>query len=167
MPVKESTATVFVFHRFPEGWKVGLIWHPRLQEWMPPGGHIESDENPAEAAVREVSEETGLAVTLMPWPSLPLPAAFPHPMVPAPWWVVEFDVAADRHTLVPHVHVDHLYVGIAPSADPRSEPAHPFAWFDAEEMATVEQVVDDSRIQAKELFGLIDEIAGTSPTHDG
>ncbi|WP_329079820.1 MULTISPECIES: NUDIX hydrolase [unclassified Streptosporangium] len=167
MSVKEATASVFVFHRFAGGWKIGLIWHPRLESWMLPGGHVEPDENPAEAAVREVIEETGLVVTLVQGPSVPLPAAFPHPAVPAPWRVAELSVAADRHTTAPHVHVDHLYVGTAPSAEPRSEPVHPFTWFDADEVAVVEHMAEDSRIQVKELFEVIDEISDVSSPRSG
>lgn len=33
--------------------------------WLPPGGHIELDEDPNQAAHREVKEECGLAITLL------------------------------------------------------------------------------------------------------
>lgn len=44
-----------------------VILHPhaRLGIWLPPGGHIEPGELPDEAAIREVMEETGLAVELI------------------------------------------------------------------------------------------------------
>ena len=45
--------------------KVLLHWHRKLGMWLPPGGHIERDELPDEAAVREVLEETGVEVELM------------------------------------------------------------------------------------------------------
>ena len=45
--------------------KVLLHWHRKLGMWLPPGGHIELDELPDEAAVREVLEETGVEVELM------------------------------------------------------------------------------------------------------
>ncbi len=45
--------------------KVLLHWHRKLGMWLPPGGHIERDELPDEAAVREVLEETGLGVELV------------------------------------------------------------------------------------------------------
>ena len=43
---------------------VVLHLHKRLQLWLQPGGHIDAGELPWEAAVREASEETGLAVEL-------------------------------------------------------------------------------------------------------
>jgi 8-oxo-dGTP pyrophosphatase MutT (NUDIX family) len=45
--------------------KVLLHWHRKLGMWLPPGGHIERDELPDEAAAREVLEETGVAVELL------------------------------------------------------------------------------------------------------
>ena len=41
---------------------VVLHRHKRLGIWLQPGGHIDSGELPADAAVRETLEETGLAV---------------------------------------------------------------------------------------------------------
>ncbi|MGQ0765550.1 MAG: NUDIX hydrolase [Gemmatimonadota bacterium] len=39
-----------------------LIEHPRLDRWLQPGGHIESDDaTPAAAARREIAEETGIS----------------------------------------------------------------------------------------------------------
>ena len=45
--------------------KVLLHLHRKLGMWLPPGGHIEKDELPDEAAVREVLEETGVKVELV------------------------------------------------------------------------------------------------------
>ncbi|MFH2118361.1 MAG: NUDIX domain-containing protein, partial [Candidatus Paceibacterota bacterium] len=42
--------------------KVLLIKHKKLGFWLAPGGHIEDDELPHQAAEREVWEETGLKV---------------------------------------------------------------------------------------------------------
>lgn len=42
-----------------------LLWHKRLKRWMPPGGHIDADETPEEAARRECKEETGLDVEIL------------------------------------------------------------------------------------------------------
>lgn len=39
-----------------------LHLHRRLDRWLQPGGHIDPEERPEDAAVREVVEETGVAV---------------------------------------------------------------------------------------------------------
>ena len=57
---RHFTVAVFVVR---EG-KVLLHWHRKLGMWLPPGGHIEENELPDEAAAREVLEETGLSVEL-------------------------------------------------------------------------------------------------------
>jgi 8-oxo-dGTP pyrophosphatase MutT (NUDIX family) len=57
---RHFTVAVFVVW---EG-KVLLHLHLKLGMWLPPGGHIEHDELPDEAAVREVLEETGISVNL-------------------------------------------------------------------------------------------------------
>jgi 8-oxo-dGTP diphosphatase len=43
------------------GERVLVIEHRRLGTWLPIGGELEVGETPAEAAVRELREETGLA----------------------------------------------------------------------------------------------------------
>ncbi|MCH7828548.1 NUDIX domain-containing protein [Patescibacteria group bacterium] len=40
--------------------KVLFIFHKELQKWLPLGGHIELDEDPDEALLREVKEESGI-----------------------------------------------------------------------------------------------------------
>ena len=44
--------------------KVLLIFHPYIQQWFQPGGHIDEGESPIEAAIREVYEETGFVCEL-------------------------------------------------------------------------------------------------------
>jgi 8-oxo-dGTP pyrophosphatase MutT (NUDIX family) len=55
--IHETTASVFILRRDGErGWVAALVWHPRLECWLPPGGHAEADETAAQCAVREVLE---------------------------------------------------------------------------------------------------------------
>lgn len=42
-----------------------LVHHRRLGAWVPPGGHVEPDEVPAQTVRREVEEETGLEVEII------------------------------------------------------------------------------------------------------
>ncbi len=57
----DFTVAIFVVH---EG-KVLLIHHRNLNKWLPLGGHIELDEDPETAALREAKEESGLEVELL------------------------------------------------------------------------------------------------------
>lgn len=45
--------------------KVLLILHRKLNKWLPVGGHIELDEDPEVAALREAKEESGFEVELV------------------------------------------------------------------------------------------------------
>ena len=58
---RHFTVAVFVVREK----KVLLHRHRKLGMWLPPGGHIERDELPDDAALREVFEETGLQVELV------------------------------------------------------------------------------------------------------
>ena len=61
--MKHFCASVFVIN--PENKKILLVKHSDYDKWLQPGGHIEVDETPEEAAIREIYEETGLKITLM------------------------------------------------------------------------------------------------------
>jgi 8-oxo-dGTP pyrophosphatase MutT (NUDIX family) len=57
----DFTASVFVVRDH----RVLLVHHRKLNQWLPVGGHIELDETPEDAAVRETLEESGLVVELL------------------------------------------------------------------------------------------------------
>src|SRR5881394_2368052 len=57
----DFTVAIFVVHKG----KILLIHHRKLNSWLPLGGHIELDEDPETAAVREAKEESGLDVVLL------------------------------------------------------------------------------------------------------
>jgi len=156
MMVKELTASVHVFRRDAAGgWLTALVRHPRLGCWLPAGGHVEAGETPAEAAVREVKEETGLQARLLPGPAVPPLAGFPHQPVIAPWWVSEMPASADRHTATTHVHVDHVFLAIAEDGPPAGDAAHEVGWFTEADVVTAEGISEDSRLQVLALFGYL------------
>lgn len=47
--------------------KILLIKHKKLQMWMSPGGHLDPDEMPHQAAEREFWEEAGIKVKAIPF----------------------------------------------------------------------------------------------------
>jgi len=46
--------------------KVLLVHHKKFSKWTPPGGHIEEDETPDQALVREWKEELDLNIDILP-----------------------------------------------------------------------------------------------------
>jgi 8-oxo-dGTP pyrophosphatase MutT (NUDIX family) len=168
--VKHLTSSVFVFRRFADGWRTGLIRHPRLHKMMIPGGHVEPEETSAEAALREVAEEAGLAVTLVSPPAAPVPDGYRGRRVALPWWIAEYQVEPDNHLDVAHVHVDHLYVALADGTPPPGtgaglpDAAHQFGWYAAGDLPGLD-MFDDARLLARLLLtGLADGACGTDAT---
>jgi 8-oxo-dGTP pyrophosphatase MutT (NUDIX family) len=54
--------TIYVFNK--DITKALFIDHRKLRKWLPPGGKVDPNETPEDAALRECLEETGLQVTL-------------------------------------------------------------------------------------------------------
>jgi 8-oxo-dGTP pyrophosphatase MutT (NUDIX family) len=159
--IKHATAGAFIFCHVRGEWRLGLVEHPRMGVLACPGGHVEEDETPAEAALREVEEETGLrGVRVLGYPAPALPAGFPatHALVPLPWWITEVEVPADNHLAEVHVHVDHMWVALAEDPSPEGVPAHPFGWYSLAETAAL-PMFEDSRMLAPLLFGCISDLA--------
>ena len=99
---RHFTATGFVVDKK----SVLLHWHNKLSMWLPPGGHIELGEDPEQAIIREVLEETGLAVKVInTGPEL----RQNYPLqVPPPLTILIEDI--DDPILGFHKHIDMIYV---------------------------------------------------------
>lgn len=50
------TVAAYVIYRD----RILLVHHKKLNKWLPPGGHVELDQDPEEALYAELREETGL-----------------------------------------------------------------------------------------------------------
>ena len=57
----DFTVAIFIVHDE----KILLIHHRKLEKWLPLGGHVELDEEPESAAIREAREESGLEIELV------------------------------------------------------------------------------------------------------
>jgi len=60
--INHFTATGFVFNEQNE---ILMIKHKKLGVWLPPGGHIDENELPCEAVLREIHEETGVKASIV------------------------------------------------------------------------------------------------------
>lgn len=95
-----------------------LVHHTATGKWLFPGGHLDPDETPAEAAVREVAEETGIRPALVARrPGLELPGMIWHP---SPWITAEIPAPAKperpgKPAEPQHTHIDLLFLGTADS----------------------------------------------------
>ena len=97
---KHFTVTGFVVH----GNKTLLLWHPLLKMWVPPGGHVEPNEEPQEAVLREIREETGLDARPITGDER-LGVPYPRELAAPETILVEDSPEPDR----PHQHIDLIY----------------------------------------------------------
>ena len=97
-----------------------LHLHKRLGLWLQPGGHIDADETPWDAALREVREETGLQT--VPWPKRPP--------------LVHVDVHDGGRG---HRHLDLRYLFFAGNDDPTPSEgeSQDVRWFDWDEAIAI------------------------------
>lgn len=114
--VRHATASAIVLD---DTGRVLLVEHRKAGVWLYPGGHVEPDETPAEAAVREVAEETGLAVEVVAESRFSHPAVTSHPV---PFAIIEMAVTDAANGA--HHHVDHVYVcrPLGAADEPQAEP---------------------------------------------
>ena len=123
------------------GGRTALHRHPRLGIWLPPGGHIEADEDPVQAVLREVLEESGLAVEILP--TGPRFLAEPPAQLAAPVKIGVYDIPKDGVLAEPHQHIDFVYFTRPLGADTTlPDDGHDWTWFDAAALDSPEVNVD-------------------------
>jgi 8-oxo-dGTP pyrophosphatase MutT (NUDIX family) len=129
--LRHFTVAVFVVN----GDRVLMHYHRKLGKWLPPGGHIEDNELPDDAALREVLEETGVRVRLVGERGLPIKG--PRQLV-VPAGVQVEDIYPG------HEHIDLVYFGVpdgdglaAAEIDPRLAESDQVAWYTAAELAVL------------------------------
>lgn len=130
----DYTASAIIVHDN----KVLLLFHKKLQMWLPPAGHIELNETPIEALYREIEEETGLIQD-----HLTLVTPFTENMK------LEHDPS--RNTLLPmpfninthmvnrggHQHIDFAYILLSDTdvVENEVDKADALKWFTSPEIA--------------------------------
>lgn len=145
---RDYTATVFVI----ADERVLLLWHKKMERWMPPGGHLEPGEAPWEGAVREVKEETGLEVDLGPHTEIAVPNAHSFP---APLTCLLEEIPETPYN-PPHQHVDFIYVGRPVGGELKENPneSDGLRWFSRDEVKALcpeREILPD----AKQLIEMI------------
>lgn len=110
--------------------RTALHWH-RIGKWLPAGGHIEPNEDPVTAVLREVQEETGIRVAIMPTVE-PLPHEHP-PQLPPPVTIGVYDLPPDSGSDAPHQHIDFVYFTRPLDGESLALPDNDEAWVWADE----------------------------------
>lgn len=148
---RHLTATVYLV----AAGTTALHGHPRHSVRLPPGGHVERDELPHEAGLREVREETGLYATVVgagddsDETDDTLDATAGVERLPEPHHHLLYDVTVHDGD-VSHQHVDLIYYAVASSQviDPRAgeRASDAWDWYTPDELATGEFESDVARL---------------------
>ena len=99
--IRHFTATGFVVN----GDATLLHWHKKVQEWLPPGGHIDPNEDRVQTTHVEIKEETGFDVEIVPTQK-PLKVSNLE-QIYAPHSIMIEDVVDSIYG--EHQHIDHIY----------------------------------------------------------
>ena len=143
--------TVSVFVVYNE--KVLLVDHKQLGKWLPLGGHIDPGEDPEQAALREVAEESGLTIELYgKRPSLDCPGTR---FLIAPTYLDVHHISGEHH------HLGMIY--FARAATERvtlAEAEHnDIRWFTLAEVAARDANIPDAvRFYATEAVRCLSEV---------
>lgn len=132
-------ATGYVFN---ENGEILMIKHKKLGVWLPPGGHIDENELPCEAVIREIYEETGITAKVITAANdMEEPAGLHCRELPLPMEVLLEDILGDGL----HNHIDMVYLCQAEdsSLKPQENEIDGIGWFLPEavmELETYENV---------------------------
>jgi 8-oxo-dGTP pyrophosphatase MutT (NUDIX family) len=121
---RDFTVAVFVVY----AGTVLLHYHAKLGRWLPPGGHIEPDELPDDAAVREVLEETGVVATLVGDRAIDVHAPGQPVQLCRPAGVQLADIRPG------HQHIDLVYLATGAPVEPRDGTG----WFGPDEWSALD-----------------------------
>lgn len=115
---RDFTATGYVVN--PERTKLLVVFHNKLQKWLPAGGHLELNELPHEAAIREVFEETGIVARIISDEYDMGLQGDVECQIPRPYCVL-YEVIPKTHKDVEHVHVDFIFAMEAEEVSPKEQ----------------------------------------------
>jgi 8-oxo-dGTP pyrophosphatase MutT (NUDIX family) len=128
---RQFTASCYIF----KDEKVLLVHHKKFNKWMPAGGHLDPNETPQEAAIRECLEETGLAIELIGdeanWVEYPNASSLRRP------YMCLLENIPATASFPAHQHIDFVFIGrpVGGALLLNATESHDIRWFTQEEIS--------------------------------
>ncbi|MCA9496914.1 MAG: NUDIX domain-containing protein [Nanoarchaeota archaeon] len=146
---RHFTVTMYIIFRD----KVLLHEHLKLNLILPVGGHIDRDELPHEAALREAREEAGLEVEL-----------YNSNKLDENHFYESIELNRGEHLNLHkinefHEHVDFVFYGKAKTGDlnPEKGESKKLMWFSREEIESSSYIREEIKTYALEALGIFGE----------
>lgn len=143
---RHFTATTIIVHKK----KALLHLHKKLGIWLPVGGHIDRDELPHIAALREIKEESGLNAKL--YNSDKQIEMGNVKQLFRPMYILLEDINQF------HQHIDFIYYATVDSDILNSQDGETdnLKWFAPEEIKTIEGAPENVKVLSLEAISLLD-----------
>ena len=143
-PIREFVSTVYLV----KNGKVLLNFHQNIKKFIPLGGHIEKDELPCEAAIREAKEESGFDIELIDINDLKNKNLTQN-----------FDIQLDIIKSMHH-HINLSYIGkiIGGEQLEKSDRDTELKWFSPEEIIKSEETFENTKEKALKATEIIENL---------
>jgi 8-oxo-dGTP pyrophosphatase MutT (NUDIX family) len=130
--------------------KVLLIHHKKLKMWLSIGGHIELDEDPDQALMREIKEECGLKVEIIG--EKPKISSKIYKFLYLPQYL-HIHKINDTHK---HIALDYFAKSKSDKVKLNAEEHNDIRWFTEDELYDEKYKIDDgTKLMAKKALEMI------------
>lgn len=148
---RHFTVSVFIVHKD----KVLLHLHKKAKKMLPLGGHIEVNELPEEACIREAHEESGLEISLYNPVNKQLKKSCElvgEKLLTNPMYTIFSEILTPEHC-----HIDFVYYAVTKTYETR--PAHGesdlLKWYTKEELKNTDNIQENIITMAYEALELL------------
>lgn len=144
---KSITGTVYIINKH----RVLLHMHKKYHTWFPIGGHVEQNEFPHDAVMREAMEEAGLHIKLINTEHMPETNIGRVIRVPLPFCTYNEGKSGDEE------FYDFIYIAETEETEPHAGEgeSNQFKWFTEQELRVAEDIkphVKNTAIRVLEFY---------------